>query len=481
MSAAASGLAALERQVARELDILDYPSAPWVVPATGPDGQPVLDCAVIGAGMFGLAVGGLLQRECVTNIALFDEAEPGREGPWGTFARMSMLRTPKQLTGPELGIPALSFRAWWEAQHGAESWAQIHRVPRTSWMDYLNWFRRVMALPVSNGWRLVGLEPAQDGALLRLNFATPEGPATRHARSVVLCTGAMGSGGYAVPAAIARAVPAERVVHAMDCFDIATLAGQRVGVLGAGASGFDLAIAALQAGATRAEVCVRRAELPRLNPRRWMETAGFLAHYADMPDARKWAYAWALHDIGQPPPQPTFDAALAQPGFVLRTGFPWDSVRWTGQEIIVEGGGQRAIYDRLAIATGYTNDLSRRPELRHVLRDAALWQDRFTPPAGQEIPALGRAPYLDRHGGFQPREPGGAAWLGRVFTIISTANLSLGPVASSVSTMKYIAPRLVEGVKRRLFLDQGDADWAIFQAHDHAELRPFTLPASAAA
>ena len=473
MSNPACGLAALERQVARELDILAYPTASWVAPVTAPDGSPALDCAVIGAGMFGLAVGGLLKRERVTNIALFEQAEPGREGPWMTFARMSMLRTPKHLSGPELGLPSLSFRAWWEAQHGEEGWAQMPRTPRVGWMNYLTWFRRVMALPVSHGWRLVGLEPVGDGALLRLTFDTAQGAQTRYARSVVLSTGAMGAGGYTVPDAIARAVPAGRVVHAMDEFDIGMMAGQRLGILGAGASGFDLAIAALQAGAKHAEVGVRRAELPRDNPRRWMETAGFLAHYPDMPDARKWAYAFALHDIGQPPPQHTFDAAVAQPGFSIRTGFPWDSVRWTGSEIVVEGQGQRATYDRLAIATGFVTDLSLRPELQHVLRDAALWADRYTPPAGQAIPGLSKAPYLDRHGGYLERVPGTAPWLSRVFTIISTANLSLGPVASSVSTMKYMAPRLVEGVKRRLFLDQDQTDWALFQAHDHAELRPF--------
>ncbi|MBV5273329.1 MAG: nickel-dependent hydrogenase large subunit, partial [Lamprocystis purpurea] len=90
-----------------------------------------------------------------------------------------------------------------------------------------------------------------------------------------------------------------RVVHANDILDLGAFAGERVGVLGAGATAFDVAIAALQAGATRAEVCVRRPELPRDNPRRWMESAGHLAHYVDLPDAAKWAYATRLRQIGQ--------------------------------------------------------------------------------------------------------------------------------------------------------------------------------------
>lgn len=468
------GLPALERQVARELEMLAYPAREWVVPRSAPDGSRALDCAIIGAGQFGLAVGALLQRERVTNIALFDENEEGREGPWVTFARMSMLRTPKHLSGPELGIPALSFRAFWEAQHGTEEWERIYRVPRTAWMEYLTWFRRVTALPVLNRWRLLALEPVEGGTMLRLRFATPGGEAVRHARSVVLATGAKGAGGHALPPDIARAVPADRIVHALDVFDAAVFRGRRVGILGAGASAFDLGIAALEAGATRAEVCVRRPTLPRDNPRRWMESAGFLAHYPDLPDARKWAYAQHLREIGQPPPQPTFDAAMATPGFAIRTGFPWESIRWTGSEIVVEGGGQRVAYDHLAVATGFRSDLAYCPELAEVARYAALWADRFDPPPGQENARMARAPYLDRNGAFTERVAGTAPWLGRIFTIISSANLSLGPVASSVSTMKYVAPWLVEGVKRRLLLDQELADWEEFLAADHAELRPFT-------
>jgi hypothetical protein len=31
---------------------------------------------------------------------------------------MLTLRSPKQLIGPDLGVPSLTFRAWYEAQHG---------------------------------------------------------------------------------------------------------------------------------------------------------------------------------------------------------------------------------------------------------------------------------------------------------------------------------------------------------------------------
>ncbi|MGK9797804.1 FAD/NAD(P)-binding protein, partial [Salmonella enterica subsp. enterica] len=75
---------------------------------------------------------------------IFDRAPAGFEGPWATTARMETLRSPKQLTGPALGLPALTFRAWYEAQFGTAAWDALDKIPRLQWMDYLRWYRRVL-------------------------------------------------------------------------------------------------------------------------------------------------------------------------------------------------------------------------------------------------------------------------------------------------------------------------------------------------
>ncbi len=465
------GLDELASRIRREMDILAYPTPDWVLPVAAPDGTTALDCAVIGAGQYGLTLAAMLRRERVERIGVFDAAEPGREGPWVTFARMAMLRTPKTLTGTEGGLPSLSFRAWWEAQYGPEGWERLFRVPRTAWMDYLNWFRAVLDLPVRNGWRLAMLAPTGD-ELLRLDFETPDGPRAVFARSCILATGAAGSGGFSIPGFVASAVPPERAFHANHAFDPAVLRGMRVGVLGAGASAFDLATAALQAGARSADLCFRRPALPLANPRRWMENAGYLGHYVDLPDARKWATMHRLLTIGQGPPRPTYEAAMATPGFALHPGTPWEGIRWTGEEIRVEGGGRRFAFDAVVTATGMRVDLAERPETALLARSAALWGDRFAPPEEMRSEALSRYPYLDRLGAFTEREPGSAPWLSRVLTVTRGATLSLGPVAASNSGMKYTAPRLVEGVKRRLLLDQDAAMWRMLVEGDHAELPP---------
>lgn len=468
--AASYALRALEQRIAYELGILEYPAVDWVQPVAAPDGTVALDCAIIGAGQIGLTVAAGLRREHVQGVALFDAAPAGREGPWRTFARMAMLRTPKELTGPDLGLPSLGVRAWWEAQHGEQSWQELHRIPRDAWMNYLVWYRRVMDLNVRNEQQLAALAPAGP-AMFRLDLLTPEGPRTAYARTVVLCTGAGGSGGHVLPPAISAAVPAHLAAHTNDVFDLEALRGRRVGILGAGASAFDTAIAALEHGAAEVHLCFRRRSLPLQNPRRWMENPGFLAHYGALPDERKWAYMHRLLSIGQPPPQPTLARALALPGFHIHPATPWDRVSCTdGRTIHVEGGGKSFGFDFVVAGTGIAVDLEMRPELAPIREHVALWRDRFTPQPGLDDLRLGRFLYLGPHGELQERVPGEAPYLRRIHAIPRAGTLSLGPVAASNSGLKYIAPLLVRGVTRTLFLDQSEAAWDAFTTGNHDEI-----------
>ena len=128
------GLAALEASARHDLARLNYPPASWVPGRAGPDGKPALDVLVVGAGMCGQTVGFGLRREGIRNIRVIERESHGREGPWNTTARMPILRSPKHLTGPDLGIPSLTFRAWYEAQVGQDAWEQLGLIPRADWM-----------------------------------------------------------------------------------------------------------------------------------------------------------------------------------------------------------------------------------------------------------------------------------------------------------------------------------------------------------
>lgn len=460
-----TALEALSAVARREWAMLAYPASPWVDAVKGPDGAEALDVAIIGAGQFGMVTAAALRRERIARVGCFDAAAEGQEGPWVSFARMEMLRTPKHITGPDLGLPSLTFQAWWEAQHGPEAWDTLFRIPRTAWMDYLTWLRGTLDLPIRNEWRLVEVAP-HGAALLRLGFETGQGRRILFARHLVLAMGASGADPGHLPA-IMRGLPAGRALHANAPMDPGALRGARVAVLGAGASAFDMAIAALEAGAREASVSVRRPALPRSNPRRWLENAGYLAHYVDLPDAAKWAMSAHLDAIGQPPPLPTYRRAISLPGFRLLTGFPWQACRWTGAEIEITGAGRHLAADVLVAATGMRFAMEDIPALAPIAAQAARWADRFP---GADDPARAACPYLTREGAFQERVPGTAPWLGRVFSCMAGAALSLGPTATSNSGLKFVVPRMVEGIRRRLFLDQQAADWARFTADIHHEL-----------
>ncbi len=476
-------LSALNARVRRDLDYLAYPDKPWVLDldapllariAPGVAPEQVLQCAIVGGGQFGLTIAHGLQRECVPRVRVFDRNPAGQEGPWMTFARMKMLRTPKRHTGHDLGNASLTFQAWYEAQHGSEGWDQLFRISRPDWQAYLGWYREVTGVDVVNGVEVTAVEPwpsADDCKLFRLRLQTPTGEQLAWARTVVFASGAEGSGGHAVPEFITSRLPKSLYAHTSEWpIDFSALAGKRVGLLGSGAAAFDTAIAALEAGAREAVLCFRRPELPRTNPRRWMEFAGFLAHYPELPDAQRWLYLQRLYAIGQPPPQPTFDRAVALPGFTMRPATPWRAVREEGGQAVVTTPQGEERFDFVFAATGAFVDLAARPEFAGLLPHVALWGERYRPPAALAEPRLEAFPYLGRFAQFTEKTPGTAPWLERLFTITRAATLSMGPSAASNSNIKYTAPRIISGVTRALFLGDAAQHAQRFEVHDHSEL-----------
>jgi cation diffusion facilitator CzcD-associated flavoprotein CzcO len=458
-----AGLPALEAEVARQLSLIGHGGADWTRPRTHADGH-VYDVIVVGGGQSGLSAAFGLLRERVSNVLVIDESPEGYEGPWETYARMITLRTPKELTPIDFGVPALTYRAWYEAQHGAEGWAAVDKIPRGDWMNYLRWYRRVLDLPVRNDARLEGIVPLGDG-VFRLELA---GGDRLLARKVVLATGIQGGGEWHTPPMVARALPRERYAHTSEPIDFAALAGKRVAILGGGASAFDNANAALALGVGAVHVFIRRKVLPRINPIRFMERVGFTARYPALTDAEKHAVMAAFLGHNQPPTNDTFNRAAAWPGFELHLGAPWLSVEATDDGARVTTPQGVFEYDFLVLSTGLISDPGLRPELRLLGDRIARWADRYTPPAGQENALIDAHPYLGQAFELLPRDPGDTSLHG-LFAFNYSALISLGLSASALSGLKNALPRLVKGVADQLVLDDREALVSDLIAYDEHE------------
>jgi cation diffusion facilitator CzcD-associated flavoprotein CzcO len=143
------------------------------------------------------------------------------------------------------------------------------------------------------------------------------------------------------------------------------------------------------------------------------------------------------------------------------------------RRVLVDATDGAMVADFLILGTGYRVDLSACPELSEHLPHIALWEHRFCAPAGEEDPALAQAPWLGPNFEFTEREPGTAPWLGRVYDFARGAQLSMGAMPIGLSGLKFGVMRLVDGISRRLFLDDRDSyrqGLALWQQSDLSRL-----------
>lgn len=456
-------LADHEARVAHDLACLGHGKPSWVTERPGTH-----DVIIVGGGQSGLGAAFALQRERVSNILVLDENAAGFEGPWETYARMITLRTPKDLISIDLGIPSLTFRQFWEAQHGPEGWARIDKIARQDWMAYLRWYRRLLELPVVNETKVTLVEPLEDGTH-KVHVTGPGAPAdTLRARKVILATGIQGGGEWHTPDLV-KSLPRHRYAHTSEPIDYARFAGQRIGILGAGASSFDNAQHALAEGVAEAHVFVRRAALPQVNPIRFMEQAGLIGRYADLEDEAKYRFMASFFARVQPPTNDTFGRAAAWPGFRLHLGAPWSSVEETPEGVAVTTPQGRFLFDFLVLSTGLVTDPQLRPELRLVAGDIVRWGERYSAPAELANPLIDAHPYVGPGFELQGRDAGGAARLYGLFAFNYSGLISLGLSASALSGLRYALPRLAQAVAGQLFRDDQEPMLAAFEAYDEPE------------
>lgn len=474
-----AALAQLAQEARRDLQRLNYPAPNWV-PASGDD--PVLDVLIVGAGMCGQTAAFALQREGLRNIRTIDAAARGEEGPWATFARMLTLRSPKQLTGPDLGVPSLTFRAWYEAQHGdgdistfdaaTPGWASLHKIGRVDWRDYLLWVRDVADIQVDNQSRLDSLSDADGLAVAQITG--PHGPETVRARKVILALGRDGSGAPRWPdfpsLSAQDPLAACRVFHTMDTIDFAAFRGKTLAVLGAGASAFDNAACALEAGA-RVQQFARRPVMPQINKSKAASFPGFLRGYAQLDDTRKWRFYTYIFDEQVPPPWETVRRCDAFDSFSLRLGCGWKDVQPLADGVNVtlsDGSVQR--FDAVILGTGFDVDLLGRPELAPYSAHIDTWGHHVAPEQAAAHTEAARFPYLAPSFALQSADGTQAEAMGRIHLFNWGATMTHAALGSDIPGLGIGATRLAHAIVADLFVQDADLHWARMVAHNEAEL-----------
>ncbi len=427
-------------------------------PANWVPNRPGIDhnVAILGGGQSGIALSFALRRAGIGKVTAFDAAPDERHaGIWLTAARMNMLRTPKGLPGPEYGIPALGFQAWYESRHGQAAYDAIERIARTDWAEYLIWFKHFLKIEPRYSTRVTRIEPAGDHFRLHLDHAGTTSHET--ARKIIFATGFRGAGDKFTPDALTKNLPASRYAHTEDAIDFAALRGKIVGVIGAAASAFDAAGVALEHGAAAVHLFCRRpalASVPVIGARFF---PGAIDNFPALPDADRWLHALRYFRAGSMTTSDAIVRTVKFPNFHLHLAAPWtNAAERDGQvETIINGTTHRV--DFIIAGTGYSGDLAARPELADFAGQILRWRDRYTPPADQADDFIGTHPYLGTGHELIEKPPGHAPLLRDIHVHNPAGFVSLGLPIGDVPCMKRDIPTLARQISADLFAADLDA------------------------
>lgn len=444
-----SGLEILEAKIRKELLMINFPSRSWILKTKADTPDAVLDVAIVGGGMGGMAAALALKIEGITNIKIFDENTLGQEGPWNRYARMNMLRSSKTCLGPALGIPSLTFWSWYEAQYGEDNWKRLKTVPTNMWGQYLCWFRRVLELPVENGMTLLKLTPFEGYLELAFNHEGQE--IIIFARKVVLATGREGSGGYEIPKFM-DGVSKTLYAHTGENIDPQSFANKRIAIVGAGASSFDAAATALENGAESVEIIVRRDAIPQVNKFNQFYYPGIAHGFYSLPDELHCEYFAEAFECGAPPPKDALDRVKGYSNLRILYNTEIHQIGEDGRQAMLRTSQKDFGVDLIILATGYAVDLSRRHELDGIQDFILTWENRLPEEFIKRMPKLGRFPYLGPHFEFLELENGTANFLKDIYCFNYGAFLSHGLLSGDIALIGMGARRLAEGITKDFFI-----------------------------
>ncbi len=419
--------------------------ANWVPDRDGIDHN----VTIVGGGQTGCALAFALRRAGIGKVTILEAApDETRAGLWLNAARMNLLRTPKALPGPELGIPALSFQAWFEARNGKDAYAAIDRIPRLAWAEYLRWYKRFLNIAPRYQTRLTRIEPLADH--FRLHLQTPGETVTETTRKIILATGFSGSGAPYIPDVLTKNLPRHLYAHTEDPIDFAALKGKTVAVIGAAASAFDAAGVALEQKAEAVHLFARRATIAAIPITRSRGFPGAYDNFYQLPDADRWHQAIRFRRAGSTPTTDAIERTVKFPNFHLHLSAPWSNATVNnGVETTIDGAAYR--FDFVIAGTGYSAAIATRPEFAGFGDQILLWRDRYTPAPEDQDDMLAVHPYLGAGHEFLEKTPGAAPFLKDIHIQNPAGFVSFGLPIGDVPSMKRDIPVIVARIGADLF------------------------------
>ena len=466
-------LPALEAQLRRDLEILQYPPPDWVIPHQTPDGQRMLDVVVIGGGMCGLAATFALKRLGVANIRILDASEAGKEGPWVTYARMETLRSPKYLAGPALGMARLTFRSWYEAKFGVRAWERMDKIPRQTWMDYLRWYRDVLNLPVQNRTSVKEICPAAHGLdLYALVGGSLETIATRR---VILATGREGMACPRVPNAL-RPYVGPRFNHSSEEIEFSKMKDCRVAVIGFSASAVDNAAEALKAGASEVHMLVRASKVPRVNKMKSTGYPGFTHGFPMMPPETRLDLLSYVFRCRIAPPRDSTQRVFKHSNARLHLSSEVINVREESGAFVLQTGASDIVVDHVVYCTGFMIDTNAPDETQKFARHIRTFRDSIDNGDGRFLEEFLDFPDLGPAFELRERIRGEAPFLERLHNFTFAATVSHGNVSGDIPCISDGAERLARGIAACLFNEDFPAHLAHLRAHVDPELLGDEIP-----
>jgi cation diffusion facilitator CzcD-associated flavoprotein CzcO len=416
-------------------------------PANWVPDRPGIDhnVTIVGGGQTGCALAFALRRAGIGKVTILEAApDEQRAGIWLNAARMNLLRTPKALPGPELSIPALSFQAWYEARNGQAAYTAIDRIHRLDWAQYLSWYKQLLNITPRYQTELTRIEPAGDHFRLHL------GTGLETTRKIILATGFAGAGGKYIPEVLTTNLPSSFYAHTEDAIDFAALRGKTVAVIGAAAAAFDAAGVALEHGAAAVHLFARRDTIAATPITRSRGFPGAYDNFHQLPDADRWHQAIRFRRAGSTPTTDAIERTVKFPNFHLHLSAPWIGATANGGiETTINGTAYH--FDFAIAGTGYSGDVSARPELRDFAGQILRWQDRYSPAPDEQDEMLACHPYLGAGHELLEKHEGTVPLLKHIHIQNPSGFVSFGLPIGDVPSMKRDIPVIIGRISADLF------------------------------